>query len=304
LRHTWTLTKVRLRLALRSRVALFFTLILPIGFLFGYGAFFGRKGPEAMAYALAAVLALTVMGSFWGMSAQLVTFRERGILRRFRVAPIQAGTMLGSSIASNFFLILPTVLLEFVIARWVFGLENWGNVGGVLLLVMLGAATFSALGLIVASVSNTLQETQVINNVIWMAFLLLSGATIPLPEMPRWAQSVAMFLPATYLVTGLQQVLIESAVAVSVLTDLVALGVTFAAAFLLSRQLFRWEPEQRVSRRAKLWAVAAILPFLLLGVWENARGARRQEAQRIYDAVQIRVRPAPASSPPTDQIGR
>ncbi len=304
MRHTWTLTKVRMRLALRSRVALFFTLILPIAFLFGYGAFFSRRGPQAMAYALAAVLALTVMGSFWGMSAQLVTFRERGILRRFRVAPIAAGTMLGSSIASNFFLILPTVLLEFLIARWVFGMDTWGNLGGVLLLVTLGTATFSALGLIVASVSNTLQEAQVINNVIWMAFLLLSGATIPLPEMPPWAQGVAMFLPATYLVTGLQQVLIEGAVVATVMADLVALVVTFASAFLLSQQLFRWEPEQKVPRQAKLWAAAAILPFLLLGIWENASGARRQEAQRIYDSVQVRARPVPAQQPGTGQIGR
>ena len=79
----------------------------------------------------------------------------------------------------------------------------------------------------------------------------------------------------------------------TVLADLVALVVTFATAFLLSQQLFRWEPEQKVARQAKLWAAAAILPFLLLGAWENASGARRQEAQRIYDAVQVRARPTP-----------
>ena len=43
---------------------------------------------QAVPYLLAEVLALTVMGSFWGLSVQLVTFREQGILRRFRVAPV------------------------------------------------------------------------------------------------------------------------------------------------------------------------------------------------------------------------
>jgi hypothetical protein len=40
-------------------------------------------------------------------------------------------------------------------------------------------------------------------------------------------------------------------------------------AFLVSAQLFRWEPEAKAPRRAKLWAAAAVIPFLLLGIWEN-----------------------------------
>jgi hypothetical protein len=46
------------------------------------------------------------------------------------------------------------------------------------------------------------------------------------------------------------------------------LGCTVIA-FLVSTQLFRWEPEAKAPRRAKLWAAAAIVPFLLLGIWEN-----------------------------------
>jgi ABC-2 type transport system permease protein len=284
--NTWTLAKIRIRLALRSKVALFFTLILPLGLLLVYAAMFAQGQPERVAYVLAAVLALTVMGSFWGMSAQLVAFRERGILRRFRLAPIGPGAMLGSSIVSNFFLILPTVLLEFLIARWVFGLDRWGNLATVLLLVMVGAAAFSSLGLIVASVSNSLQETQVINNTLWMAFLFLSGATIPLPVMPTWVQRAAVFLPATYLVTGLQQGLLRGVSVTNVALDLVALLVTLLLSFFVACQLFRWEPEEKVPARAKLWAVAAVIPFLILGAWENARGQRRAQAREVYEQIQ------------------
>ena len=67
-----------------------------------------------MPYLLAEVLALTVMGSFWGLSVQLVTFREQGILRRFRVTPVGASAMLASSLVSNYFLTLPTIAIEFL----------------------------------------------------------------------------------------------------------------------------------------------------------------------------------------------
>ena len=128
------------------------------------------------------------MGSFWGLSVQLVTFREQGILRRFRLAPLGAGPMLASSIISNYFLVLPVVAFEILVCRLAFHMQSWGDLGAILLLVTVGSATFSALGLIVASVTNTMQETQMINNLIWMAFLFLSGTTIPLADV-SWSGS-------------------------------------------------------------------------------------------------------------------
>ena len=53
----------------------------------------------------------------------------------------------------------------------------------------LGTVTFASLGLIVASVTNTMQETQIINQIIWFVFLFISGATIPFPMLPRWFRS-------------------------------------------------------------------------------------------------------------------
>lgn len=273
---------MRIRLALRSRTFLFFSLAMPIGFLFGYVIFFGRGNPAAMPYLLGAILALTVMGSFWGLSMQLVMFREQGILRRFRLAPIGAGAMLGSSIISNYFLVLPTVVAEFLICRYAFGMTTWGNLPAVFILVSLGAATFSSLGLIVASVTNDMQETTVINNIVWSLFLFLSGVTIPLAFMPGWVQKVTLFLPATYLATGLEGAMQHAASSGQIAEDTIALLVSLILAFEMSRRLFRWEPEEKIQGKAKLWAVAALLPFLLLGTWELTRGHLLQRINRQF----------------------
>src|SRR5579864_7889643 len=209
LSHTWSLTVSRMRLAMRNRAFLFFSLIMPLAFLFGYAGLFRRFGPEAVPYLLSMVLALTVMGSFWGLSVQLVTFREQGILRRFRVTPVGASAMLASSLISNYFLTLPTIAIEFYISRSVFHMAGGGNLVSVFILVTIGTVTFASLGLIVASVTNTMQETQIINQIIWFVFLFISGATIPFPMLPGSVQDVALFLPATYLVSGLQRAMSE-----------------------------------------------------------------------------------------------
>lgn len=289
--HTWTLTKMRIRLAMRNRAFFFFSLVMPLIFLFGAAFMFGKSSASRMAYVLGAVLTLTVMGSFWGLSVQIVTFREQGILRRFRIAPIGAGAILASSIVSNYFLILPTVIFEIIVCRWAFHLHSWGNLWAIFVLVTFGSAAFAAFGLIVASVTNTMQETQMINNLIWMGFLFLSGATIPLAMFPGWIQRFALFIPATYLATGLESATTNLAGLGEIATDVVALALGLLVAFEISRQLFRWEPEAKAPRRAKLWALAALVPFLVFGVWENTVGTRLERIQSNFQSLSGRMMP-------------
>jgi ABC-2 type transport system permease protein len=289
-----------MRLALRNRAFIFFSLVFPLIFLFLFLGLFARSNTAAVPYMLASVLAITVMGSFWGLSIQLVTFREQGILRRFRVAPVGPGAMLASSILSNYILTLPTVTIEFALARRIFHMTQWGNLGGVFLLITLGIVTFAALGLIIASVTNSTQETQVINQILWSAFLFLSGATLPLPMLPIWLQRFALFLPATYLVTGLERVMVGRVGVTQIGAEIVALAVSAALAFFLSQQLFRWEPEAKVGPRAKALAVATIVPFLLLGLWETAHGNLRSAARTDFLSIERSSpseRPAPLTAP-------
>ncbi|HVB99222.1 MAG TPA: ABC transporter permease [Candidatus Dormibacteraeota bacterium] len=282
---TLSLTAVRMRLALRNRAFIFFSVIMPLGFLFFFFLVFGRGGPIAVQYLLAAVLALSVMGSFWGLSVQLISFREQGVLRRFRLTPIGPGPLLASSILSNYMLTIPTVIIEYVAARWLFGMQHWGNLPSAIVLVTVGSASFSALGLIVASVTNSLQETQVINNILWSIFFFLSGATIPLPVFPIWIQHAAFYLPATYLVSGLERALVMNTGLVGTAPDTFALVASVIVAFEVSRRLFRWEPEEKVSSRAKVWVLVAVIPFLIMGAVESHSKRQVVQMQQIFHAI-------------------
>jgi ABC-2 type transport system permease protein len=291
-----TLTRMRIQLTLRNKMFLFFSVIMPFGFFFLYAGVFARGIPRVVQYFLGPVMALTVMGSFWGLSAALVNFREQGILRRFHVTPVTPADMLASSIVANFVLTLPTVIIEILFARFIYQVTLFGNLLSAFLLIALGTMSFASLGLVVASVTNTMQETQVINQLIWFPLIFLSGATIPLASLPIAAKRVGLFLPATYLVTGLQSA-IYWAFAPWSLDVLLALGsLVFwgMLTFFLSAQLFRWEPESKISRRAKLLAAATAIPFLLLGIWENKTNRTMATAQAMYDSLN-----APAGSAPS-----
>jgi ABC-2 type transport system permease protein len=280
------LTRMRIQLTIRNKMFLFFSVIMPFSFFFLYAGVFAKGVPEGVRYLLGPVVALTVMGSFWGLSAALVTFREQGILRRFHVTPVTPSDMLASSIVANYFLTMPTVLLEVFFARVFFHVHSFGDILAVFILVTVGTVSFASLGLVVASVTNTTQETQIINQLLWFPLIFLSGATIPLPALPVVVQRVGVFLPATYLVNSLQRAIVFSEPIAHLLLGVLALCFWAVTTFFVSSQLFRWEPESKIPRRAKLWAAATAIPFLLLGVYENRTGRLVAESQAAMHAVE------------------
>jgi ABC-2 type transport system permease protein len=290
---------MRIQLTLRNKMFLFFSVIMPFGFFFLYSGVFAKGVPRLVQYFLGPVVALTVMGSFWGLSAALVMFREQGILRRFHVTPVTPGDMLASSIVANFVLTMPTVLVEFLLARSVFHVTHFGNLWSAFLLIALGAVSFASMGLVVASVTNTMQETQVINQLIWLPLIFLSGATVPLASLPQVVKRVGLFLPATYLVTGLQSAVYAARApwSVDVLLAICSLSLWAALTFFLSAQLFRWEPESKIPRRAKLLAAATAIPFLLLGLWENKTNRTMSQSQAMFDSLEAPGKPAPPAAP-------
>lgn len=280
-----TLTRVRMQLALRNKMFFFFSVIMPLGFFFLYAGVFAKGYPRAVSFFLGPVLALNVMGSFWGLSATLVMFREQGILRRFHVAPVTASDMLASSVFANFVLTLPTVLVIVLLARFIFHVHHLGNLLAAFLFVCAGTVAFGSLGLVVASITNTMQETQVLNQLLWLPLIFLSGATLPLAYLPKMVQGFSIFLPATYLVTGLQEATFNSKPIQELMVYFLALVFWAILSFFVASQLFRWEPETKIPRKAKLWAAATVLPFILLGIWEHSNGKMMMEAQAAYHAI-------------------
>ncbi len=264
-----TLTRTRVRLALRNKMFFFFSVIMPLGFFFLYCGVFAKGDPTKVKFYLGPVLALNVMGSFWGLSATLVMFREQGILRRFHVTPVTATDMLASSVLANFSLTLPVVFAELVGARFIFHVNDIGNIFTTMILVAVG----------------TVQETQVLNQLLWLPMIFLSGATIPVAYLSPYVQGVALFLPATYMVSGLQNGIYSSASIWALPVQLLSLVSWGALSFFVAAQLFRWEPETKIPRNAKILAAATVIPFLLLGIYEQGNGKILRDAKAAYESM-------------------
>src|SRR4029077_5634388 len=163
---------------------------------------------------------------------------------------------------------LPLVLIVFALAPFIYGMaivDRWVSLVGML---ALGVSASRSLGLILASVANNMQESTIIIQLLYMPMLFLSGATVPIRLLPAWARILGQFLPAAYLVTGLQNVFLRRETLAQNGTSVGALVITMILATFISVQIFRWEKEEKLRPAAKLWVLAVLSPFLLMGFYQ------------------------------------
>ena len=135
------------------------------------------------------VLSIGILGSgFFGAGIRAVQDRETNILRRFKVAPISAAPMLVASLLTGLLNFLPSAVMMVLLSHFIYGMafpERWISL---LIFVSLGALAFRAMGLMIASVVNSMQESQIVIQLMYFPMLFLSGTTIPLSVLPNWVQ--------------------------------------------------------------------------------------------------------------------
>jgi hypothetical protein len=96
-------------------------------------------------------------------------------------------------------------------------------------------------------------------------------------------------------VSGLQNAVFSSFPVQRILVQLVALAIWAFLSFFVATQLFRWEPEVKIPRRAKLWAASTVLPFFFFGIWESHNRQMLDQAQAAFHAVDEPANPNPPS---------
>jgi imidazolonepropionase-like amidohydrolase/ABC-type multidrug transport system permease subunit len=281
------LVRVNLRLALRERVAIFFNYIFPLVFFFAFGSLMHAERGGVTTQVVTMVLVIGILGNgLFGGGIRTVQDREQNILRRYKVAPISPTPLLVASVVTGWVLYLPAVVTTFVLARIVYGLPFPARWLSLLVLVSAGVIAFRAVGLIIASVANSAQESQILVQLVYLPMLFLSGTTVPLTFLPTWTQSLAHFLPATYLVTALQGVLVRGETLVENGHALSVLLLTTLFSGLFASVLFRWEKEEKLRPSAKLALVAVVLPSLVFGVWQTRTHGETGKAKALYREMQ------------------
>jgi imidazolonepropionase-like amidohydrolase/ABC-type multidrug transport system permease subunit len=264
------LFRSNMRLTMRDRSVLFFNYLFPLIFFFAFAELFHAGTGQGVAYFVATVLTMGILGNgLWGAGMRSVQDREANILRRFKVTPISPLPLLVASMVSGWLLYLPVIAIIAGLAHVMYAMplpQHWISL---VVMASLGVCAFRAIGLILAAVTNTMAEANILIQMLYMPMLFLSGTTIPSSVLPAWAQTVAEFMPATYLVTGFQGIFFRNQSIFDNGPAVGALLLTTAMGLFLAVKLFRWEKEEKIAPRNRLWVVGVLAPFLIMGCWRS-----------------------------------
>lgn len=137
--------------------------------------------------------------------------------------------------------VLVTEILQIVlltVIAFALGWEPHGNPVAVLLLLVLGTAAFSGLGLLMAGTLKA-EATLAAANLVFLLLLVGGGAIVPMDKFPSGAQDVLALLPINALSDGLRDVLQHGAG--MPWGDLGILAVWAVVGLAAAGRFFRWE---------------------------------------------------------------
>lgn len=237
---TWTETK----LFLREPTAAFFTLAFPLLLLFLFGAIFGNdptSAPGAVGYTTYAIpgyIALTV-GSLGLLSlpTTLAIYREQGILRRYRVTPLGAVSVLGTHAVVHLLMLVASTLLLLGAAVLAYDVPLPTRPLLATGSVLTCGVSFFAVGFLLGAVLPTARVAQAVGMALFFPMLFLSGAAIPQFLFPEWLKTVSTALPLTQVTHLLQEAWLQGQWNGTATLVLVAL---FGGSIVTATWAFRW----------------------------------------------------------------
>jgi ABC-2 type transport system permease protein len=239
----------------RNPASVFFSVGLPLVFLFLVGAVFGggdEKDPTygllADQYLVPAIMTLGIVGATFNNVAMTITIqRERGVLKRLRGTPLPTSAFISARTASA---VLNALLIAFVIL--IAGLIFYGieidaqRLIGTLIVSVVGAASFCALGFAITILIPNETAATPITNMITLPLYFVSGVFGDVASLPAVLAKIGDFFPISHLGACLFQTYSPNASGVFAFSAkdfgiLVAWGV---AGGLLAAWKFRWEPQE------------------------------------------------------------
>lgn len=225
----------------------------------GWIAFFTFLGMRATGrqsadfYIIGNAIQVATYNGIYGVTMSVGNERNEGtLIYVFGTPASRFATFMGRA----FFHILDgmvTVVVGFFWGVALLGLDLSGaNLPALVLTILITTASTCGLGLLLGSLSLMTLNIMFVNNFVWMALLLFSGANVPLANLPAWMQVVSAGLPLTRGIAAARLLVRGGTLAevTPLLAGELAVGFIFA---LLGYLLFSWF-ETQAKRRGTLEA--------------------------------------------------
>jgi ABC-2 type transport system permease protein len=242
-------TTIQMRLFLRRKDELFWTLAFPILFILLFGAIYGNTkwtitgiDIRAIDYLLPGIIVMGAMVTgIMRTSTGFVQEREQGVYRRLALTPLKRTTLLGSQILQHYIVIIVQTLLLVAIGGIAFKTHLTGNLFLFWLTLSIGALCFMSIGFALSGLIKTVRSATPINQIAYFSLMFLGGIFFPNSLLPHWLGNAAKVLPSTQMGDALRAVVYNGAGMGDIWLKLLIMAGWIIACLVVSIKFFRWE---------------------------------------------------------------
>jgi len=240
-------TRMQMRLFLRRKDELFWTLAFPVLFILLFGAIYGNSKWEGMSirsidYLLPGIIVMGAMVTgIMRTATGFVQEREQGIYRRLALTPLKRTTLIGSQLLQHYLVIIVQTLLLVAIGGQAFKTHLTGNTALFWLTLSVGALCFMSIGFALTGLIKTLRSATPIIQITYFALMFLGGIFFPNSLLPKWLGNAASILPSTQLGDALRAVVYNGGGIGDIWPKLAIMGAWIAVCMVVSIRFFRWE---------------------------------------------------------------
>jgi len=242
-----TLLKIECRLSLRGMDMFIFAICMPVVVVVILGAIFGNKpafdGAEYtfLEQSFGAVSTISICaGGVMGLPLVVSDYRNRKILKRFKVTPTSPALILAVQVIIYALYSIASLILVYITGALFFSYQlhgSWLQFLSAYLMVML---SMFSIGLLVGGIAPNMKVASVIASLLYFPILVFSGATLPYEVMPVTLQKVADILPLTQGIKLLKAASLGLPMD-RVLIPIIVMIVIAVICIGISLKFFKWE---------------------------------------------------------------
>ncbi|WP_148411859.1 ABC transporter permease [Murimonas intestini] len=242
-----TMLKTELKLSLRGMDMFIFAICIPVAVIVLLGIIYGNKpafeGAEYtfLQQSFGAVSTIAIgAGGLMGLPLVVSDYRNRKILKRFKVTPVRPVVILLVEVTIYSIYALASLALIYITAFCFFDFRMVGSFAEFLLSFLLVMLSMFSIGMMVGGIAPNIKMAGTIASILYFPMLIFSGATLPYEIMPAVLQRVADILPLTQGIKLLKGTSLDLPLD-NIFFPVVLMVIIIIVCTGISLKFFRWE---------------------------------------------------------------
>jgi ABC-2 type transport system permease protein len=228
----------------RNPAAAFFTFVFPLLFMVIFNVLFGGGEDGGRFFTPAIIVFSVITATFTNIAMSLTMARDEGILKRIRGTPLPAWAYLGGRILHAAAVALLLVVIVAAFGAVFYGVPvPWAQLPALLVTLLLGAATFCALGLAVSAFVPNADAAPAVVNAAILPLLFISNVFFPLQNAPEWINVVSEIFPVRHFADAMLRIYDVNTLGAGFSNgDLAVMAIWGVIGLFVAARFFSWEP--------------------------------------------------------------